>query len=196
MVAPLVPILLQAAQFVPQLLRWAGAENAADVAEKVGGLAQSITGAETPELALERLRSDARLAEQFAMQAQALALAELDAEIRQLEAINATIRAEATSQDPYTRRWRPTWGYMTSVCWLVQTCAISWAIVMKPAEATQILEAVGSLSVQWITALSVLGVAVATRTSEKRAALGIPQPLGIKAAIAQRIAGQPQGDTR
>lgn len=189
MVAPLIPILLQAAQFVPQLLRWAGADNAADVAEKVGGLAQSITGAETPELALERLRTDARLAEQFATQAQALALAELDAEVRQLETINATIRAEATSQDPYTRRWRPTWGYMTSLCWLIQTAAIAWAIVQKPAEATAILEAAASLTVMWGVALSVLGVAVASRSADKRAALGVPQPLGIRGAIAKRIAG-------
>lgn len=189
MVAPLIPILLQAAQYVPQLLRWAGADNAADVAEKVGGLAQAVTGAESPELAMERLRSDAHLAEQFATQAQALALAELDAEVRQLEAINATIRAEATSQDPYTRRWRPTWGYMTSVCWLIQTAAIAWAIVQKPAEATDILEAVANLTVMWTVALSVLGVAVASRTAEKRAALGVVQPMGLRAAIAKRIAG-------
>ena len=189
MPAPLIPILLQAAQFVPQLLRWAGADNAAEIAEKVGGLAQGITGAQTPELAMERLRTDARLAEQFAAQAQALALAELDAEVRQLETINATIRAEATSSDPYTRRWRPTWGYMTSVCWLIQTAAIAWAIVQKPAEATDILEAVANLTVMWTVALSVLGVAVASRTADKRAAMGVVQPMGIRAAIAQRIAG-------
>jgi len=198
MAAPLVPILLQLAQFVPSLLRFAGADNAADVAEKAADLAQHVTGAETPELALERLRADARLAEQFQQHGQALAMAELEAETRHLEAINATMRAEAASNDSYVRRWRPTWGYVSALCWFVQTCAIAWAIVWKPAEAKAILEAVAQLTVMWGIALAVVGVAVHQRTTEKRTAIGLPQPLGIKAAIAQRIAGSTHlaGDTR
>src|SRR5262245_59654256 len=99
--APLLTFLIGAAQIAPQLLRWIGADNAAEVAEKASGIAQGITGEQTPELALERLRADTRLAEQFQSHAKDLHLAELEAETRRLEAINATMRAEYASQDPY-----------------------------------------------------------------------------------------------
>lgn len=68
MAGPLIPIALGLAQYAPQILRFFGAgQEAAAVAEKVVGIAQSVTGAETPELALERMREHESLQHRFSM---------------------------------------------------------------------------------------------------------------------------------
>jgi len=64
--APLIPAVLALAQFAPAIMRYFGAgESNVAVAEKVVGIAQTVTGAKTPEEALERMRADAQLAQQF-----------------------------------------------------------------------------------------------------------------------------------
>lgn len=66
MPAPLIPIALGLAQYAPQILRFFGAgQEASAVAEKVSAIAQSVTGAATPEQALERLREDAQAQQAF-----------------------------------------------------------------------------------------------------------------------------------
>lgn len=65
---PLVPIALALAQFAPHLMRYFGAgETSTSVAEQVVGIAQSITGAATPEAALEQMRASVQFQHQFAM---------------------------------------------------------------------------------------------------------------------------------
>lgn len=61
-----VSIALGLAQFAPSIMRFLGVgEKSAAVAEKVVGIAQTVTGAKTPEEALERMRQDGQLAQQF-----------------------------------------------------------------------------------------------------------------------------------
>ena len=66
MALPLINIALGLARFAPSVMRFFGAgEASAAVAEKVVGLAQTATGAKTPEEALEAMRQNAELAQQF-----------------------------------------------------------------------------------------------------------------------------------
>lgn len=68
MAAPLIPFALALAQFAPSLMRYFGAgESSTAVAEKVVGIAQTITGATTPAQAIDALRADANLAHTFQM---------------------------------------------------------------------------------------------------------------------------------
>lgn len=61
-----ISIALALAQFAPTLLRFFGAgEKPVAVAEQVIGIAQTVTGATSPQDALDRLRQDAQLAQQF-----------------------------------------------------------------------------------------------------------------------------------
>lgn len=61
-----ITIALSLAQFAPSILRFFGAgEKPAAVVEKVVGLAQAVTGAQTPAEALEAMRRNAELAQQF-----------------------------------------------------------------------------------------------------------------------------------
>lgn len=57
---------LALAQFAPSIMRFFGVgEKPVAAAEKIVGIAQTITGGATPQEALERLRADASLAQQF-----------------------------------------------------------------------------------------------------------------------------------
>lgn len=95
--APLIPIALALAQFAPQVMRYFGAgETSTAVAEQVVNLAQTVSGAKTPEEALAAIRADAQL--QVAFQQRVL---ELDA---QLEQAYLADRSDARSRDVEMRK--------------------------------------------------------------------------------------------
>ena len=63
--APIMPIVMGLSQIAPIIARWLGGENAGQVADKVVGIAQAVTGASTPEEALAKIQADAKLAADF-----------------------------------------------------------------------------------------------------------------------------------
>lgn len=72
-------IALALAQFAPSLMRFFGAgETSVDVAEKVVGIAKTVTGAPTGPEAIEALRQNAQLAHDFN-----LAVLKMDGELEQ-----------------------------------------------------------------------------------------------------------------
>jgi hypothetical protein len=87
--------------------------------------------------------------------------------------VNATIRAESASEDPYVRRMRPTFGYVMAATWAAQMTAVAWVVVAAPRDAAPVIEALGALSMMWSVGLSVLGVYVYKRSADK--ALGAGQ---------------------
>jgi hypothetical protein len=61
-----ISIALALAQFAPSILRFFGAgEGTASTAQKVVNIAQTVAGVRTPEEALQALRANAELAQQF-----------------------------------------------------------------------------------------------------------------------------------
>lgn len=61
-----ITLALSLAQFAPSLLRYFGAgEKSATIAEKVIGIAQTVTGAPNGEAALTALQADPKLAQEF-----------------------------------------------------------------------------------------------------------------------------------
>ncbi|MBI2313566.1 MAG: hypothetical protein HYU77_13785 [Betaproteobacteria bacterium] len=61
-------IALGLAQFAPSIMRFFGAgERPVAVAEKLVGMAQAVTGAQTPEAALEAMRQNAQFQHDFQM---------------------------------------------------------------------------------------------------------------------------------
>ncbi len=89
--------------------------------------------------------------------------------------VNASLRTEAASEDAYVRRMRPTFGYVMAATWAAQMGAVAWVVVRRPGEAAAVIEALGALSVVWSVGLSVLGVYVYRRSSDKAVAAGNPQ---------------------
>lgn len=94
--------------------------------------------------------------------------AEMQAKV--LESVNASLRAEVASSDPYVRRMRPTFGYMMAFTWGAQMLGIAYVIVTDPVAAGRVLQAMESLGTIWGIALSVLGVYVYQRSAEKKVA--------------------------
>lgn len=187
---PLTLILAStAAAFVPGLARWLAGDRAGEVAEQVVEVAKQVTGIADPQQAIEAVRANAERQAELARALAPTLIAEYEAETRRLEAVNATMRGEAMSGDAYTRRWRPTLGYVVTAAWGLQMAATSWLIVRDPEKATAVIAALAGLSVMWSVALGVLGVGVTARSRDKQIAAGQEPATGLLGALAQRIAG-------
>lgn len=177
-----ITILYGLGQFVPQLLRWAGKDNAADVADKAVKAVNVITGKESLDDGMEALKANPDLLLKYQQTMNDVILAQLDAETRQLEAVNATMRAEYATDDNYTRRWRPTMGYAVTFAWFLQMAAISVTVVRDPTLAATVINAMAQLTALWGVALAILGVAVVKRSEDKQTAAGF-EPAGIMGSI-------------
>ncbi len=183
---PIVNVIYALSQFVPGLLRWAGKDDAAEVADKAVQAAAVITGKDTLEGQIDALQANPDLVIQYQKAMNEVVIAQLEAETRQLEAINATMRAEYSSDDTYTKRWRPTMGYLVSIAWFMQMMAVTIVIVMKPGEAVAVINALASTTAIWSVALTILGVAIVKRSEDKQAAAGMAQP-GIFGSLAKAL---------
>lgn len=98
--------------------------------------------------------------------------------------VNETMRAEYQSDDPYVRRWRPLWGYVTAYCWAAQSGVICVSVLTAcvlvimghGGRATILLGAltdlISGMTIMWGIALTVLGVAVTKRSQDKAVAAG------------------------
>ena len=94
-----------------------------------------------------------------------------------IEQVNASLRAEIASTDPYVRRMRPTFGYIMAVTWAAQMLAIAAVMIDSPKDAPAIMAGLANLSTIWTVGLSVLGIYVYQRSREKRGAQDAGLPL-------------------
>lgn len=194
-----IAILRGLTEFVPSLARWIGGDKAGKVADQAIDIARQVTGREEPPDALEAIRRDPQLQLQLQQAMTPVLIAELEADARELEAINATMRIEYASNDEYVRRWRPYWGYVTARAWMLQigmlAVVVIGAVIATVNGETAAVDAllagaatlVGALTVQWGIALTVLGVSVSKRSQDKCAAHGQTPPAGVIDLLAQRL---------
>lgn len=103
--------------------------------------------------------------------------------------VNTSLRAEVTSNDPYVRRMRPTFGYIMAVTWLAQMMAVAWVIIADPVQAGAVIAALASLGTIWSVGLAVLGIYVYKRSEEKRGITG-DVPATLLAGVARRFSGR------
>ncbi len=117
---------------------------------------------------------------------------EIAAGAESIESVNKSIRIEATAEDPWTRRWRPFWGYMSAVAFFMICGAIGAAIIWG---TNDILKELGSI-VMSIAALfaipgAILGVSAWHRGVKQRVEAGDKTGSGlIAAAFAKKIGGK------
>lgn len=183
----------------PTVARWLGGASAEAVAERVVAAARRVTGEPDPDGAVDLLSKDPKLLMEFQREMLALDRALAEQETARLREVNQTIRLEYLVGDKYTRRWRPTFGYVVAITWGMQAAAVVFAFVyavLSPASAGPVAEAItkmlGALSTHWPVALAVLGLYVKSRQGEKETAFGAPPELGLLDALAERIAGRPR----
>ncbi|MBK5230849.1 MAG: hypothetical protein JJE27_06735 [Thermoleophilia bacterium] len=185
-----ISILYGLGQFVPQLLRWAGKDNAAEVADKAVKAVGVITGKESLDEGVEAIKANPELLVKYQQTMNEVIIHQLDAETRQLEAVNATMRAEYATDDNYTRRWRPTLGYGVTITWVLQMTALSWVIATNPTQAASVIAAMAQLTAIWGVALALLGVSVVKRSEDKQTSAGF-EPAGIMGSIG-KVFGKPR----
>ncbi|WP_188051994.1 3TM-type holin [Azospirillum sp. Sh1] len=167
---PLIPFAISlAAEFLPDLVGKIAGDNAEKVAKDVVSAAKAVTGQSEQDAILTALRADpaavAKLQEAFIDYEKTV----LQEETKRIDSINETIREEVRSEHGYVRNMRPTFGYAMAFTWVIQMLAVTWAIVMTPAEAARIIQAVAELGFMWAVGLSVVGVYVWRRSDEKGA---------------------------
>jgi hypothetical protein len=176
----MTPMLLALGQLVPGLLRWAGSDKAAEVADTAMAVAKQVASTDDDTAALQALQTNPELLVQYHQAINAVLVAQLDADCKQLESVNATMRAEAASADPYVRRARPTFMYAMALTWTLQMLGITLVIVIQPAYAAALLQAAAEMTTLWGIALTVVGVAVKARSDDKARALGQDVPTALQ----------------
>lgn len=100
-----------------------------------------------------------------------------------LTEVNRTIRAEVSSDDPYVRRMRPTFGYIMAVTWCAQMSAIAYVIATDPGAAGGVIASMASLGTIWSVGLGVLGIYVYKRSEDKRVLAGVEDAPGVIGAL-------------
>ncbi|WP_216639661.1 hypothetical protein [Burkholderia vietnamiensis] len=173
---PLIPIAMALAQFAPMIAGWLGGSKAEDVATKVVGVAQAVTGQSAPDAALAALQADPNLALQFqkAVLDQQAQLAQISADVTKAElaadaanaaAVNQTMQIEARSDHWPTYSWRPFVGFCFGVLALISgmTVACAYLGVMflhaDPKVLTDIPGMLGAEAAVMATMAPVLGIA-------------------------------------
>jgi hypothetical protein len=179
----MAPAILALAQLAPTILGFFSKnETATKAAETVSSVARAITGTDTDEGALEALKANPALLVDYQRAIDAHALGMYQEETKRLESVNQTMRAEYTSGDPYVRRARPTFIYSMALSWTAQMLAISVLVIWKPEQAGPVIGALVGLGTMWSVALTIIGVAVHSRTKDKQVAAG-QAPAGILSGL-------------
>lgn len=195
MALPLIPLLLGLAEVVPAVTGLFAGDKAQEKAEALAGMVKAVAGQEDLGAAVAAVRGRPELA----LQLQGLVMQHereaFIAETARLEVVNQTMRAEALSGDAYTRRWRPTFGYVACLTWGVQGIVVfgvlGYVAIAHPerlADAARAMtDLMRALAEHWLYALAVLGVAVWKRSEDKK---GAAQGPGLLGALAERIRGK------
>lgn len=153
--------------------------------ESMGGMVASALGVDNdPDSVMEALQNDpealVKIQDIEREHQREMRSMVIEAETAKHAEVNKTMRTEAASNDPYVRRWRPTYGYATCFTWVVQSLAVAAAIIaaafVYPERAGDIMNGLaalmGSMMAMWGIALSVLGVNVHKRSQDKQVQAG------------------------
>jgi hypothetical protein len=179
-----ITIALGLASIAPTIIKWiTGSDKAEDVANQVVGLAKTVAGKDDGAAALAAIKADPALVMQFQQAWMAHELGLYQEETKRLDLINQTMRAESGSNDAYVRRMRPTFGYTLAASWGALMLAITYRVIFNPAGLDQMIDSVAKLAPMWEVALSVLGVYLYKRSTDKSvAATGKHPPSLLKGA--------------
>ncbi|WP_293042284.1 hypothetical protein [Paraburkholderia sp.] len=164
------------AQFAPMIAGWLGGSKAENVAQKVVGVAQAVTGTSTPDAALAAIQANPDLAMQFqtkvvesqvemAQIAADITKAELAADTADTAAVNQTMQVEAKADHWPTYSWRPAIGFAFALNMVTAGLNITVAYLavmffgVKPDILSLIPQMLTAQAALNGTALPILGVA-------------------------------------
>jgi len=165
------------ASFAPQIIGLLAGQKAGDIADKVVGIAQVVTGTAAPDAALKAIQADPARAVEFqrAIAEKEIELAKIDAdvlkaqygvELQASQAVNETMRAEAASEHWPTYAWRPFIGFVFGLNLLIAslvTAGVYIGVMFGATGATAAMatlpQMIGALGAVNGAALPILGIA-------------------------------------
>jgi len=176
---PLIPVIAGLAQLIPVVTGMIAGPKAEENARAIANIATAVTGVDDAQAAVAAIKADPQLLIQMQAQIMQFQTDQYKSETARLEAVNATMRAEYASGDPYQRRWRPTFGYVAAFTWTVQGVVVfgmlAYVVVNEPTRIAETITAIAdlmrALAEHWLYALAVLGIAVWKRSDDKKNAL-------------------------
>ena len=113
---PLIPIAISlATKFAPDLISKLMGDKAGEVAEKVIGIASSITGKADPQEAHDMIMANPTLQLDFEKSSMNFQLELYKEDTKRLESTNATMREEAKSTNQWQAAWRPFNGFLFGI---------------------------------------------------------------------------------
>ncbi|MCS0077883.1 holin family protein [Vibrio parahaemolyticus] len=166
----------------------------------VGGLVANALGVENSPEAIETALlsgqeamakiKELELTHKQRLEEIALEYARLESEERRLEIATQTAvtQAEYASNDPFVRRWRPTWGYTLCFSWALMFLGLFAVMVIEPKETANVINAIVALTPLISVALAVLGINIHKRSLDKQVAAG-NAPIGMFAGVKQAVKG-------
>ncbi|UIJ36888.1 holin family protein [Desulfobaculum bizertense] len=166
----------------------------------VGGLVASALGLSdsSPEQVMNSLETDSQKSTTALAALQnnhrfELERLSIQSATQELLAINSTMQAETRSEDPFSRRWRPFWGFCSALSWSLMSAAIAWDIACgKNGEVIGKLSSIPESF--WLIPLTILGVASYHRGKKQRIEAGelysAPQDTGLLGKIRSSLLGQ------
>jgi len=116
---PLLPLAMSLAQYAPKLVGWLAGDKAEDTAEKVVDIAKSLTGKQDPAQAVEAIQQNPELQLKFQEQANQFELGLEREYTERIAIVNQTMQAEAKSEHTLQWIWRPLWGVISAVAFLI-----------------------------------------------------------------------------
>lgn len=155
-----LPILIEVISAALRRVDNGAAQSASKALDEVGA---AMAGGLISDTQMEEANRHAEAMAQLKSDEYAAAVAE----------INASLRAEVASSDPYVRRMRPTFGYLMAFTWAAQMLALAYVMVFQTERAASVLDGMAALSTIWAVGLSVLGIYVYKRSEEKKAGADI-----------------------
>lgn len=171
-----ITLVMGLSTVVPEVLKWLGHDKAADSAQKILTVAQQVTGATTPDAAVEAIQQNPTLAyqmqqeldhhsEELAKIQQVTDLAEIKATSDNMQAVNTTMQTEAKSDHWPTYTWRPFVGFCYGLEALISAVVVlaAYVGVMFYKVDGKVLEYIppmlGAMAGVMATQTAVLGIA-------------------------------------
>lgn len=161
-----------AAAVIPEIVSWFD-DDAGDDARKIAGVVQKVTGAGTGAEARDALTRHPELAVRLreALLSHKAAMAQQETE--RLRAVNQTMQAEAQAKHWWSSAWRPLWGAVSALAFLVAVAGImvlAWrAVTLGDQNAMQMVPGlIAQLAILFGIPGAILGVASWHRGMEKR----------------------------
>ena len=172
-----ISIAMGLASFVPDIIKWlGGSDNSVKVADKVVGIAQTVTGTSNGDDALAAVKANPTLAlqlqqeidknqQELAQISQSTTLAEINAVSQEDSEVSQEMIAEDKSDHWPTFTWRPFIGFCFGIMGLLSGLTVAGCYIgvmfnkVNPAVLGQLPGMLGAEAAVMATMAPVLGIA-------------------------------------